>query len=165
MLRNASFQILIVFLMFGCASSSDDKWYKSANDASGERGAADQKADSLAREVCGCMSSMMASAMGSSEFETMLVDLEHFAELPAAERRARAGEMEQKYGQLAEIMESYERSGDMSAAQCMLELKSRTASLENDPDGQRIGMTMTSLLSSNCRILRVMYALQNEPGF
>ena len=165
MLRNASLQILVVLWLFSCTSSSDDKWYKSANNVYGKRGTLEQKADSMARAMCVCMSTILASEMGSSALESILIDLERFAELPAAERRAREGEMEQKAGPLWAAMESLSQSGDSSPPQCMHDLKARTTALERDPDGLRLFKTTQGLFASNCRIVRVMSLLVNESFF
>ncbi len=108
------------------------------------------------------MSSLMASAIGETEFESLLADMEKLAALPAPERAAQEAELEQKYARLAGTLESLDRMENQQPPHCIAELKPRMSALENAPDGQRTQKAMADLLNTNCRVMRLMIAFKND---
>ncbi len=157
-----TFQLLLVSLLWSCSASPEDKWYESA--ANKPSGTVNPKADSLAHEFCTCMSGMLSKALGSTEFETMLVDLEEMVALPEAQRAEREAELTEKFAHFETAMAAFDRQEALEPSPCLTELKPRMDALGKTQDGMETGLAMKELLSSNCRVFRVMSAWEGEGG-
>lgn len=158
-----TFHLLLVSLLWSCSASPEDKWYDDSADKSSA--ARVPLADSLAREVCTCMSTSMSEALGSSQFEILLSEMEKLVELPKEERDARAAEMNEKFAPLAKAVKAYEKQQAVAPPPCMTAVKTRVEALGESPESKQTGQAMVKLLNSNCRLLRLMFAWEGElPG-